>query len=329
MTNHVQQINDSQVAHQPLVYRENLTASGWSHCDRAMWLSLRNCSDQKHKAETLRTFAIGHALEDEIIKWLQHAGYKISHQQAEIKNRHGKPLGHIDGIIFADNKYRLLEIKTSADKYFKDWIKNGAPEKYNAQAQLYCHHSDQLSQAGRKLTEIMWVVINKNTSEIYIDIQPYDEQYAELQTDRIHGVIESEQLPAGEDDYRCNMCYQKSVCRGEVVSQINCRTCAHVSVVNGSFDCVHGYGKICHRYNMHPQLVELLGYKFIGIDNENEAVIYDKFAMASQCVTVKDKPTFSSDEFVVAHNAGLVNNNFILGMKEMLDATVESAQKLL
>ena len=322
MTDHVQQINDSQVANQPLVYRENLTASGWSHCDRAMWLSLRNCSDQKHKAETLRTFAIGHALEDEIIKWLTASGYKISHQQAEIKNRHGKPLGHIDGIIFADKKYRLLEIKTSADKYFKQWIKEGAPEKYKAQAQLYCHHSDQLSQSGRKLTEIMWVVLNKNTSELYIDIQPYDAQYAELQTDRIHGVIESEQLPSGEDDYRCNMCYQKSVCRGEVVSQINCRTCAHVSVVNGSFECAHGYGRICHRYVPHPQLIELLGYKFEDIDHEHEALIFDKMAIACEGVKVPGLPTFTAEEFLMAHPAGLVHDGFVLGLKALCDAEV-------
>lgn len=327
MTDHVQQINESQVANQPLVYRDNLTASGWSHCDRSMWLSLRNCSDQKHKAETLRTFKMGHVLEDCIVKWLTDAGYKISHQQAEVKNRYGKPLGHIDGIILADKKYRLLEIKTSADKYFKDWIKNGAPEKYKAQAQLYCHHSDQLSQSGRKLQEIMWVVFNKNTSELYIDIQPYDAQYAELQTDRIHGVIESESLPVGEDDYRCNMCYQKSVCKGETVAQINCRTCAHVSVVNGSFDCVHGYGKICHRYVFHPQLVESLGYEFKSIDHENEALIFDKMAIAGQGVKVPGLPTFTSEEFAIAHPAGLVHDRFVLGLKELCDADILEVKK--
>lgn len=319
---HVQHINDTAVAEQPLVYRDNLTASGWSHCDRAMWLSLRNCSDQKHKAETLRTFAIGHALEDEIVKWLQAAGYKISHQQSEIKNRHSKPIGHIDGIIFADKKYRLLEIKTSADKYFKQWIKEGAPEKYKAQAQIYMHHSDQLSQSGRKLQEVMWVVLNKNTSELYIDIQPYDEQYAALQTDRMHGVIESEALPSGEDDYRCNMCYQKKVCKGEEVAQINCRTCAHVSVENGSFVCQHGYGKICHRYVFHPQLIELLGYEFVEVDHENEALIFDKMAIAGEGVKVPGKPTFTSEEFSIAHPAGLVHDEGILAIKGEFDATI-------
>lgn len=320
---HVEHINESAVKNQPLVFRENLTASSWSHCDRAMWLSLRNASDQKHKAETLRTFAIGHALEDEIVKWLQNAGYKISHQQAEIKNSHNRPLGHIDGIIFADKQYRLLEIKTSADKYFKDWIKNGAPEKYKAQAQIYMHHSDQLSQSGRKLQEVMWVVLNKNTSELFIDIQPYDQQYAALQTDRIHSVIESEALPSGEDDYRCNMCYQKKICKGEEVAQINCRTCAHVSVENGEFRCQHGYGRICSRYVFHPQLIELLGYEFVEVDHKNEALIFDKMAIAGEGVKVKGKPTFTSEEFVLAHPAGLVHDEFVLGVKALCDGTIE------
>ena len=323
---HVQKINETAVSTQPLVFRENLTASGWSHCDRAMWLSLRNASDQKHKAETLRTFRMGHLLEDEIVKWLIDSGYKISHQQAEIKNRHGKPLGHIDGIILADKKYRLLEIKTSADKYFKQWIKEGAPEKYKAQAQLYCHHSDQLSQSGRKLQEIMWVVLNKNTSELFIDIQPYDAQYAQLQTDRIHGVIESEALPNGDDDYRCNMCYQKAVCKGETVAQINCRTCAHVSVENGSFCCQHGYGRICNRYVFHPQLIELLGYEFKEVDYKNESLIFDKMAIAGEGVKVPGLPTFTSEEFVLAHPAGLVHDEFVLGVKALCDGVIDKVE---
>lgn len=323
---HVQTINDTAVSNQPLVYRDNLTASGWSHCDRSMWLSLRNASDQKHKAETLRTFRMGHLLEDEIVKWLLDSGYKISHQQAEVKSRYGKPLGHIDGIIFSDKQYRLLEIKTSADKYFKQWIKDGAPEKYRAQAQLYMHHSDQLSQSGRKLSEVMWVVLNKNTSELFIDIQPYDEQWAALQTNRIHGVIESEALPNSEDDYRCNMCYQKKVCKGETVSQINCRTCAHVSVEKGSFVCQHGYGKICERYVFHPQLIELLGYEFVEVDHKNEALIFDKMAIAGEGVKVPGNPTFTSLEFSVAHPAGLVHDEFVLGVKALCDATIEKVE---
>ena len=327
MTDHTQKINDAIVSNQPLVFRENLTASSWSHCDRALWLTLRNCSDIEFKAETLRTFKMGHVLEDCIINWLTDAGYKISHQQAEVKNKWNKPLGHIDGIIFSDKKYRLLEIKTSAAKYFSDWIKNGVPEKYRAQAQLYCHHSNQLSASGRKLDEIMWVVLNKNTSEIYIDIQQYDPQYAQLQTTRIENVIESESLPNGEYDYRCNMCNHKAVCKGEKVAQISCRSCAHVSVVNGSFECAHGYGRICHEFVFHPQLIEALGYKLEDIDHESQALVFDKFALAREGVKIEGKPTFTSEEFSIAHPAGLVHDTGLMALKYEFDGTISEVEK--
>lgn len=323
MTDHIQKINDSIVANQPLVFRDNLTASSWSHCDRALWLTLHNASFITHKAETLRTFAMGHSLEDSIIKWLTEAGYKITHQQAEVKNKFGKPLGHIDGIILADKKYRLLEIKTSADKYFKDWIKNGVPEKYKAQAQIYAHHSNQLSASGRKLSEIMWVVLNKNTSEIYIDIQEYDKQYAQLQTDRIESVIESEAVPAGDESYLCNMCNHKAVCKGEKVAEISCRTCAFISSVDGEFKCDFGYGRICNNNILHPQLVELTGEELEEVDHETQSLVFKSgLVIVKEGVFFEGKRCFTSQEFQECKPVGLVSDAFVNGMKEMLSATV-------
>lgn len=322
-----QKINEYQESNQPLNFRENLTASQWSHCDRSMWLNFRNCTDVKHRPEKIRTFQFGHAIEELIVKWLKECGFKIISQQGKVLNKWGKYLGSIDGIIFHEKSYKLLEIKSSNSKRFKDWIKNGIPESYKSQVSIYMHHSGQLSTRGNKLTQCLFVVMNKDTSEIHTEIYDYDPQYAELQTDRIHGVIESESLPVGEDDYRCNMCYQKSVCKGETVAQINCRTCAHVSVVNGSFDCVHGYGKICHRYVFHPQLVEVLGYSFEGIDHEREALLFDKIAIAGKGVKVPGKPTFTSEEFAIAHPAGLVHDMFILGLKELCDADILEVKK--
>lgn len=322
-----EKLDEYQKANQPINNREYLSASQWSHCDRSMWLNLRNATDICHEPKTLRTFKFGHKIEELIVDWLKEAGYKVSHQQSSMKNSNGGYIGSIDGIIFYENEYMLLEIKSANNKRFNQWIKSGVPESYAAQVSIYMHHSDQLSTRGNKLKKCLFVVMNKDTSEIYSEVFNYDAQYAELQTERMHNVIESEALPAAEDDYRCNMCNQKAVCKGETVSQINCRTCAHVSVVNGSFECVHGYGKICHRYVFHPQLIEILGYQFEGIDHENEALLFDKMAIAGEGVKVPGKATFTSEEFSIAHPAGLAHDRFVLGVKEMLDATIDEVNK--
>lgn len=322
-----EKINKYQESNQPLNFRENLTASQWSHCDRSMWLNFRNCTDVKHRPETIRTFQFGHAIEELIVKWLKECGFKIISQQGKVLNKWGKYLGSIDGIIFHEKSYKLLEIKSSNSKRFKDWIKNGIPESYKSQVSIYMHHSGQLSTRGNKLTQCLFVVMNKDTSEIHTEIYDYDPQYAQLQTDRIESIIESESLPNGDDDYRCNMCNHKAVCKGEKVAQISCRSCAHVSVVNGSFECANGYGKICHEFVFHPQLIETLGYKLEDIDHESQALVFDKFALAREGVKIEGKPTFTSEEFSIAHPAGLVHDTGLMALKYEFDGTILEVEK--
>lgn len=324
---HTDRINAAIEHSQPVVWRQHLTASSWHSCDRAMWYSLRNASWQHHKPETLRTFAIGHALEDRVIEWLKIAEYSISHQQAELLGKYGQPIGHIDGIAHDGEKHRLLEIKTSANKYFKDWAKNGAPEKYKAQAQIYMHHSAQLSKRGGMLDEVIWVVLNKDTSEIMVDVQPYEPAYAALQTERMHNVIESEDLPPKEESFLCNMCSHKAVCQGEKCAEISCRTCAQVSVVEGKFECQFG-NRECQYHVFHPGMIEPLGYKLEGIDHERRALVYDKFVLVPDGVRFKEQATFTSQEFKDCHEAGLIKDENLMALKASLDGVIVNVQPI-
>lgn len=320
-------INEAIEHNQPVVWRENLTASGWSHCDRALWYSLRNASWIHHNAETLRTFAMGHKLEDCIVEWLKLADFAISHQQAEIKNKWGKPLGHIDGILRDGKNFYLLEIKTANDKRFKDWIKNGAPEYYKAQVQFYMHHSSQLSQRGNMLTRCRFVVLNKNTSEIHIDEVEYDAGYAALQTERYENVTESESIPPKDESFMCNMCNHKAICQGEKCAEVNCRTCANVSCENGGFTCQFG-NRTCPEHVFHPGLIEPLGFKLEGIDHKRRALIYDRFAIAPAGARFKDKATFHSEEFKECHDAGLITDDNIINMKQLFGGEILEVSKL-
>ena len=109
------------------VHTEYLTASRWKPCDRAMWFTLRNASTTYIKPATQRIFNVGHALEPLMIRYLEMTGAKIHKREAELLNRWGKPLGHIDGMVEIDGQFYLLEMKTANAKRFKEMQKTSLP----------------------------------------------------------------------------------------------------------------------------------------------------------------------------------------------------------
>ena len=275
---------------------EFLTASRWKSCDRAMWFSLRNATHIRHDAQKLRTFAFGHAVESLVIGWIIAAGIKIHKQQGELLNKHGKPLGHIDGIGEYDDEFFLVEVKSANNKAFNAMAKSGPPDYYYAQTQLYMHHSPQLSKNGRRLERCLFVVLNKDTSEMLATWIDYSAVYAASETDRMNNVIETESVPAPTKDYRCAMCDHQDVCAGKIPAVINCRTCANVSVIDGAFSCAHG-SEVCGNYITHPQLMGLMGFDVVSADSQTMAIDYGAFVMAPEGVKVSGKNTMTALEF--------------------------------
>jgi len=274
---------------------EHLTASRWKSCDRAMWFTLRNATVIAHPAQRLRVFAFGHATEELAIDWLKAAGVKIHKQQAELVNAHGKPLGHIDGIGEDGGEFFLVEVKSANAKSFKAMVKAGPPDYYYAQVQLYMHHSPQLSRTGARLEKCLFVVLNKDDSELLCLWIPYDAAYAAVQTERIHNIISSEAIPEPSRDYKCAMCDHKLVCEGKIPARIDCRTCANVTPVDGGFTCVHG-SSLCGNYITHPQLMGLMGYEVAGVDPQRMAIDYGAFIMAPEGVKIEGKPTCTAEQ---------------------------------
>jgi len=289
----------------------SISASQWSECDRKMWLGFRMASPQWHEPKTLRTFNIGHALEECLVDWLEQAGVKVAMRESNLKNRYGTSLGHIDGIAVIDGAFYLLEMKTANDRRFKDWLKNGVPDNYFAQVQLYMHHSPQLSQKGNRLEKALFAVVNKNTSELHTEEVEYDRVYASLQTERIENLIASDAYPAPDKTFKCRFCDHRPVCEGEVLPEINCRTCANVSVVEGRFTCPHSSDDCatpCDRHIMHPQLMEGMGFKMVNVDGSIPLVEYERFAMAAPGAKHPDKPVFNSCQMKQALDDGLIDD---------------------
>lgn len=318
-------IDAAMVAAQTPQPAHNLTASRWKSCDRQMWFTLRNASPYTTTAKRERTKVIGYTMESFIIDWLRDTGAKVSHQQKRLFNRWGKTIAKIDGIVHKDGEFALLSVKTIGSKGYKDWMRDGAPDYYKEQSQIEMHYSAQLSERGNQLKKTLFMVLNRDTGEMMPDWLDYDEVKAPLTVERVHNIIESESLPAPTEDYKCSFCDHAKVCKGEEMAEMNCRTCANVSVVDGDFVCEFG-DDLCAQYVMHPQLIELMGYQMTGVNHENRAILFDQFAIAPTGVKITGTATFTSDQFKVAHKSGLSNDPQIIQIMRDHEATLTSVK---
>ena len=194
--------------------------------------------DQKVSAKQIQTFDIGHCLEDLIIQWLRIAGFDLKTrnekgEQFGFSVADGKFAGHVDGIILsfpeefasaADSKSdevkltaqgsALLEIKTMNNKSWNDTQKRGvlvSKPVYYSQVQLY--------MAYMELDRCLFVALNKDTSDLYFEIIPFDSGMAQKYSDRAVQIIKAtennELLPCVSGDssfFLCKMCGFRNHC---------------------------------------------------------------------------------------------------------------------
>jgi hypothetical protein len=192
-------------------------------------------------AQNLRTFAIGHCLEDLIAEWIRLAGFDLrtkdeNGEQFGFSVAEGKIKGHVDGIIYnfpqelgqkgfasAANLSRpgstwLWECKTMNSKSWSDTAKRGVlvtKPLYYAQVQLY------MAYMNLDENPCVFTALNKDTSELYHELIPFDAEAAQRYSDRAVQIIKAtennELLPCVSGDpsfFKCKMCGFRSQCFG-------------------------------------------------------------------------------------------------------------------
>jgi len=196
-------------------------------CQRALQYEFFNVSkDKPFTGQTLRTFAIGHALENMAADWLRKAGLDLRTQKPDgyqfgFVTAQGKIRGHIDGVIVGGPEEfgpypRLWECKTCKATKWREFVKSKvkkANQTYYVQVQLY--------QAYMELDEnpALWTAINKDTSELYHEDIPFDPSAAQDASDRGVRIVEAcmsgELLPRIAQDashFRCKWCAWSDRC---------------------------------------------------------------------------------------------------------------------
>ena len=185
--------------------------------------------EAEFSASTLRTFDIGHRLEDLVAEWLKITGFNLktkneNGEQFGFSTAEGRIKGHVDGIIhsFPEELEKtglrpqaLWECKTLNNKSFQETAKKGlmlTKPIYFAQVQLY--------MAYLNLEQCLFTALNKDTSELYFELVPFDSEAAQRYSDRAVQIIKAsennEAMPCISSDlsfFKCKMCAFRNECR--------------------------------------------------------------------------------------------------------------------
>jgi hypothetical protein len=184
--------------------------------------------EMNFSAQNLRTFDIGNCLENLIADWMILCGFDLktrdeNGEQFAFSMAYGKLKGHADGIICGGPDFMkypcLLEIKTMNNKNWNDTQKRGvlvSKPGYYAQIQLYMAylHLDE--------NPCLFTALNKDTSELYHEMVPFDAEAAQRYSDRAVQIIKatenSEMMPKISNDssfFKCKMCGFHGECHGD------------------------------------------------------------------------------------------------------------------
>lgn len=219
-------------------HRAHLGASQIAEpCTRSLWYSFRWASEINHPARLLRVFQRGHDEEPRVLRLLRMAGVEIRErdqrtgEQFRFSEHGGHFAGSIDamgkGFIEADG-WHLVEIKTSADKPFRDLENKGVAESkpmHFAQMQVYMRWTNT--------KQAFYIVVNKNDDNIYTERVKFKKDLAEAMVEKAGQIIATDRPPPRISDdptyFHCKFCNHHEICHGQSLPQVTCRTCIHAT----------------------------------------------------------------------------------------------------
>ncbi len=219
-------------------------------CERALWYDFRWVSRARHPGRLLRLFETGQLEEARLVQNLRRIGATVlevdpeTGRQFRVQSHGGHFGGSLDGVALglleAPKTWHVLEFKTHSVKSFADVSARGVREskpQHFAQMQIYMHLTS--------ITRAMYLAVCKDTDDLYVERIEVDRDYAERLLEKARRVIEAASPPPGVSTdptwYQCRLCDHAAVCHPDVpdarAAEINCRTCVHVSPIEGGWRC--------------------------------------------------------------------------------------------
>ena len=224
-------------------FRNHLGASVIGNdCKRKIWYDFRWVEESNFSSRLYRIFNRGHLEEIRIVEWLRAAEFEViefdeNGKQFKFSEFKGHFGGSCDGFTIINGEKCMLEFKTSNASQFKNLSSKGVikakPEHYN-QVQIYMDFF--------KVEKCIYIAVNKNDDDLYIEIIKKDEKTANNLILKAREIIFSNEMPArlsnNESFYKCKMCNYHAICHKEKPTCRNCRSCKNAKAVeNASWFC--------------------------------------------------------------------------------------------
>ena len=219
--------------------RDYLGGSRVGHaCERALQFEFADAPKDDgadFSGQTLRIFAIGHALEDLAVQWLRDAGFDLytrkgndpDGEQFGFSVAGGRLRGHVDGIVNAAPEGlglsvpALWECKTMNAKNWRACVKDGVAVSkpvYSAQIALYQAYMDA-AIPGLGSNPALFTAINKDTAELHHELVPFNAELAQRMSDRAVRVLAATdtgdllpRITRDRDHFECRMCAYANRC---------------------------------------------------------------------------------------------------------------------
>lgn len=233
----------------------------YASCTRKMWFAKRKASQVKVNNLHLDLKAV---FEGVYVHHLKELGLSV----AKVGQYH---IARSDAGIFS-----LLWIDLMRSDIYKGFLKGGIDP--NAEWKIR-EALDTVKGANNELDNSIYVGINRDTYDQTIIVVDKDAGRLSFMRDNMANA-DVEELPAVFEGHHCNWCQFKAVCKGDEWPEINCGTCANVSVDDGCLSCPFGSEK-CDKHLYHPQLMALKGFDLVNADQANLRLNYGTIVNAT------------------------------------------------
>ena len=204
-------------------------------CDRALWYGFRWFALKKFEGRMLRMFEKGKTEETWLELDLKRIGVEIQITDPETREQWEfndignhfvcKLDGAAKGFVEAPETWHACEFKTSNEASYNKIVKEGC---LKAKPEHFAQCMVGMGLSG--MDRAAYIVVNKNTDEIYLERIPFDKKEFQRIMQRAKEIIFATTAPdrigTGPAYWECRFCDFAGVCHHGQEPERNCRTCA-------------------------------------------------------------------------------------------------------
>lgn len=206
-------------------------------CARKLWYDFRWVKQEEFNGRMLRLFERGNLEEKRFIEWLQHIGCEVratdeNGKQFDVSDVNGHLGGRLDGCVLLPPRYKIKEWLLVEFKTWKQDAKWNKLRKEGVYKAVPKHYSQMCVYGFQtKLRHALYLAINKNNDEIYLEIIPLSWQVGEEMVRKAEEIITASherppvKISQQRTHFSCKWCVYNDICHDNDEIDRNCRSC--------------------------------------------------------------------------------------------------------